>query len=65
MKPTMLKRHNPLRNEVLGLVRRQVQAGTFTKADVALWKKQIDSDVVDGIVQEFAPKTAPKTAATT
>lgn len=62
MKPTILKRHDPRRNEVLSLVRRQVQAGTFTKADVTLWKKEIDSDVVDGIIDELDPKKAAEAA---
>lgn len=58
MKPTMLKTHDPRRNEVLGLVRRRVSAGTFTKDEVAAWKKELASDVVDGIIKEFAPKAA-------
>ena len=62
MKPTILKTHDPRRNEVLSLVRRQVKAGTFTKADVAAWKEQLVADVVDEIVQEYAPKKAAKAA---
>lgn len=60
MKPTILKRNDPLRNEVLGLVRRQVSSGRFTKGDVERWKKELESDVVDAIIEEFAPKKAAK-----
>ena len=63
MKPTMLDRHDPRRNEVIGLVRRQVAAGTFTKGDIAGWKKELDADVVDAIVAELAPKNASKNKA--
>ena len=62
MKPTLLARHAPRRNDALGLVRRQVRAGRFTKADVAAWKKELGADVVERIVQEFAPKKAAKAA---
>ena len=62
MKPTLLARHDPRRYDALGLVRRQVKAGTFTKADVAAWKEEIGVDDVDEIVQEFAPKKAAKAA---
>ena len=55
MKTSMLDRNNPRRNEYLGLVRRRVAAGSFTKVDVAHWKKEL-GDVVDDIVQELAPK---------
>ncbi len=55
MKTSMLDRNNPRRNEYLGLVRRMVRAGKFTKADVARWTKELGDDVVD-IVQELAPK---------
>lgn len=65
MKPKILGRNDPRRNEVLGLVRRMVRAGTFTKADLARWRKELGDDV-DDIVQEFAPKkkAAAKVAAT-
>lgn len=62
MKPTMLKTHDPRRNDALGLVRRLVSAGSFTKKDVEAWKKEIEADVVDAIVKELAPKKAAKTA---
>ncbi len=56
----MLARHDPRRNDALGLVRRMVSAGTFTKDDVADWKAELGKDVVAGIVKELAPKEAPK-----
>ena len=52
-----MARHDPRRNDALGLVRRMVRAGTFTKADVARWTKELGDEVVD-IVQELAPKKA-------
>lgn len=58
--PTILARHDPRRNHALGLVRRRVATGTFTKDEVAVWKKEIESDIVDGIIDELAPKGAPK-----
>ena len=64
MKPTILKRNDPLRNEVLGLVRRQVSSGRFTKGDVERWTKELESDVVDGTVEESAPKKAAKAETT-
>ena len=57
-----LARHDPRRNDALGLVRRQVRAGSFTKSDVDGWKEELGDDVVAGIVQEFAPKKAAKAA---
>lgn len=62
MKPTILKAHDTRRNEVLGLVRRQVSSGRFTKSDVDRWKKELEADVVDGIVEELAPEKATKAA---
>ena len=53
-------RHDPRRNDALGLVRRQVAAGTFTKEDVAAWREEIGVDAVDAIVAELGPKKAPK-----
>jgi hypothetical protein len=44
---------------VLGLVRRRVSAGSFTKEDVEKWKAEL-GDVVDDIVQELGPKKAAK-----
>ena len=59
-----MDRHDPRRNDALGLVRRMVKAGTFTKADIAAWKEEIGVDVIDEIVQEYAPKkTTSKKAA--
>ncbi len=58
--PHPMDRHNPRRNDALGLVRRMVRAGTFTKADVGRWKKELGDDVVADIVQELAPKKAAK-----
>ncbi len=60
MKPTILKRHDPRRNDALGLVRRTVRSGRFTKSDVGRWQEELGADVVDAIVQELAPKTAAK-----
>jgi len=57
-----MDRHDPRRNDALGLVRRMVRAGSFTKSDVAKWRKELGADVVDGIVKEFAPKKAAKAA---
>ena len=57
-----MDRHDPRRNDALGLVRRLVKAGRFTKDDVKRWKAEIGDDVVAGIVQEFAPKKAAKAA---
>ena len=54
-----MDRHDPRRNDALGLVRRMVRAGNFTKADVARWTKELGDEVVD-IVQELAPKKAAK-----
>jgi len=62
MKLTILGRNDPRRNEVVGLVRRMVGAGTFTKGDLAGWRKEL-GDVVDDIVQELAPEVAAKWAA--
>ncbi len=62
MKPTLLARHDPRRNDALGLVRRTVRSGRFTKTDVGRWKDELGADVIDQIVQEFAPKKAVKAA---
>lgn len=62
MKPTILKSNDPLRNEVLGLVRRQLSAGNFTKEDVQKWKAELGADVVDELTQAFAPKKVAKKA---
>ena len=59
MRQYPMDRHDPRRNDALGLVRRMVRAGKFTKADVARWKKEL-GDVVDDIVQELAPKKAAR-----
>ena len=66
MRQHPMDRHDPRRNDALGLVRRMVRAGTFTKADVARWTKELGDVVVD-IVQELAPKKprARKTGPTT
>ena len=58
--PTILGRNNPHRSEVLSLVRRRVASGRFTKTDVDRWKKALEADVVDGIIDELAPKKAKK-----
>ena len=57
-----LDRHDPRRNDALGLVRRVVAAGTFTKKDVSAWKEELGDDVVDAIVAELAPKKAATAA---
>ena len=62
MKPTTLKTHDPRRNEVLSLVRRQLLADSFTKEDVKKWKAALGADVVDELVKEFAPQKAAKVA---
>ncbi len=62
MTSTILGRNDTRRNEVLGLVRRQVASGRFTKTDVDRWKKELEADVVDGIVEELAPEKAAKAA---
>ncbi len=62
MKPTILGRNDPRRNEVLGLVRRQLSAGTFTKKDVEKWKRELEAGIVDALVEELAPKKAAKAA---
>ncbi len=59
-----MDRNDPRRNDALGLVRRMVRAGKFTKADVARWTKELGDEVVD-IVQELAPKKAAKRKAAT
>ena len=56
-----MDRHNPRRNDALGLVRRLVRVGNFTKGDVDRWRGEL-GDVVDAIVKELAPKQAPKKA---
>ena len=53
-----MDRHDPRRNDALGLVRRMVKAGTFKKGDVDRWKTELGDEVVEGIVQEYAPKKA-------
>ncbi len=60
MKPTILGRNDPRWNEVLGLVRRQVSSGRFTKTDVDRWKEELEADVVDGLIRQYAPKKAAK-----
>ncbi len=60
MKPELLGRNDPRRAEVIGLVRRQVSADNFTKADVAKWKKELAADVVDAIVAEGAAPAPEK-----
>ena len=59
MKTTLLEKNDPRRNEVLGLVCRMVSAGTFTKGDLAGWRKEL-GDVVDEVVQNLAPTVAEK-----
>ena len=61
----LLGRHDPRRYDALGLVRRLVKAGRFTEGDVKRWKAEIGDDDVTAIVREFAPKKAPKKAAST
>lgn len=56
----ILGRNDTRRYEVLGLVRRQLSAGTFTKEDVKTWKGELGADVVDALVKELAPKKAAK-----
>ena len=65
MKTPRLDRNDPRRNEYLGLVRRRIAYGSFTKADLKKWKADL-GDVVDDLVQELAPKkkTAPTTERT-
>ncbi len=65
MKPTILGRNDPRRNEVLGLVRRQLSAGSFTKEDVKKWKAELEDDVVDELIKEYAPKKASAKAVPT
>ena len=55
-----LARHDPRRNAALGLVRRQVSSGRFTKTDVDRWKDELGADVVVAIVKELAPRKAAK-----
>ncbi len=57
-----LARHDPRRNDALGLVRRQLSAGSFTKGDIEKWKGELGADVVDALVKELAPKKAAKVA---
>ncbi len=56
----LLARHDPRRNDALGLVRRQVSSGRFTKSDVGRWREELGADVVDAIVKELGPKKAAK-----
>ncbi len=56
-----MDRHDPRRNDALGLVRRLVRVGNFTKTDVDRWRGEL-GDVVDDIVQELAPKKTAKKA---
>ena len=62
MKQTILGTNDPRRNEVLGLVRRQLSAGSFTEEDVEKWKGELEADVVDALIKELAPKKAAKAA---
>ncbi len=55
-----LARHDPRRNDALGLVRRMVRAGSFTKSDVGRWQEELGAEVVDAIVKELGPKKAAK-----
>ena len=57
-----MDRHDPRRNDALGLVRRMVKAGRFKKSDVEGWGDELGADVVDQIVQEFAPQKTAKVA---
>ena len=58
----ILGRNDTRRYEVLGLVRRQLSAGRFTREDVKKWKGELEADVVDALIEELAPKKAAKTA---
>ncbi len=58
MKPTILSRNDPNRAGVLGLVRRQLSAGSFTKDDDTKARAQLGADVVDGLVKEYGQKKA-------
>ena len=58
---TPLARHDPRRNDALGLVRRPIRVGNFTKRDVDRWRGEL-GDVVDAIEKELAPKKASKKA---
>ena len=60
-----MERHDPRRNDALGLVRRMVRAGTFTKRDLARWKEELGVDAVDEIGLEFFPEKAKKKTAPT
>ncbi len=62
MKPTILGSNDTRRFEVLGLVRRQLSAGSFTKEDIEKWKSELGADVVVALVKELAPKKAAKVA---
>ena len=62
MKPTILGRNDTRRYEVLGLVRRQLSAGSFTEEDVEKWKGELGADVVVALVKELAPKRTAKAA---
>ena len=62
MKPTILGRNDTRRYEVLGLVHRQLSAGSFTRKDVEKWKGELGADVVVALVKELAPKKAAKAA---
>jgi hypothetical protein len=57
-----MDRHDPRRNDALGLVRRLVRVGNFTKSDVDRWRGELGDVVVDDIVQELAPKKTAKKA---
>ena len=57
----ILGRNDTRRFEVLGLVRRQLLAGSFTKEDIKQWKGELGANAVDALVKELAPKkAAPK-----
>lgn len=55
-----LDRHDPRRNDALGLVRRQVAAGNYTEKDVEGWKAFLGDDDVQDILDKLAPKKARK-----
>ncbi len=54
-----MDRHDPRRNDALGLVRRMVRVGNFTESDDDRWRGEL-GDVIDDIVEELGPKKAAK-----
>ena len=56
----MLARHDPRRNDALGLVRRTVATGSFTKGDIEKWSDEIGKEAVEAIVSVHAPAPEPK-----